>query len=156
MGGNPFAITSEELLKRQQGIQGIGDSGKTENTKETREAKETEKIKSTDIYSLAGQNGGSRATTNGVFENYDGFTKTSINSDDECDDATSDAKSAQSEAGSAKSKANNASQQAQEDKKTLTKLSKQTTTKEKQTTEAVSRNNSEIESICCFRLFSLW
>ena len=76
MGSNPFAITSDELLKRQQGIQGTGDSGKTENTKETREAKETEKIKSTDIYSLAGQNGGSMATTNGVFENYDGFTRT--------------------------------------------------------------------------------
>ena len=41
MGSNPFAITSDELLKRQQGVQGTGDSGKTENTKETREAKET-------------------------------------------------------------------------------------------------------------------
>ncbi len=76
MGSNPFAITSEELLKRQQGVQGTGDSGKTENTKETREAKETQKLKSTDVYSLADQNGGSMATTDGVFENYDGFTRT--------------------------------------------------------------------------------
>ena len=67
--GNPFAITSEELLKRQQGIQGSGETDAPKNTKETREAKETEKIKSTDVYSLANQNGGSMATTDGVFEN---------------------------------------------------------------------------------------
>ena len=51
MGGNPFAITSEELLKRQQGIQGIGETDKPQNTKETREAQETQKLKSTDVYS---------------------------------------------------------------------------------------------------------
>ena len=73
--GNPFAITSEELLKRQQGIQGPGETDQSQNTPEAREAKETEKLKSTDVYSAATQRGGSMATTDGVFENYDGFTR---------------------------------------------------------------------------------
>ena len=61
--GNPFAITSDELLKRQQGVNGTGEAEQPKNTKETREAKETEKVKSSDVYSLAAQNGGSMATT---------------------------------------------------------------------------------------------
>ena len=113
--GNPFAITSEELLKRQQGIQGPGETDQSQNTPEAREAKETEKLKSTDVYSAATQRGGSMATTDGVFENYDGFTRSttggatsvpsSINSDQETDEATADAQSAQDKEGSEKSKA---------------------------------------------------
>ncbi len=72
MGGNPFAITSDELIKRQQGINGAGSTEGVQNTKETREAKAKEELKGTNV--LAQTNGGSMATTDGVFENYDGFT----------------------------------------------------------------------------------
>lgn len=71
MSGNPFSITSEDLLKKLKGVE-----TSTTNTQEVREAKETQKIKSTDIYTLSKEYGGSNADKGFEFKNYDGFERT--------------------------------------------------------------------------------
>ena len=119
--GNPFAITSDDLLKKQQGVSGTKGADAPKNTKETREAKEKEQLGHTNV--LNQTNGGSMVTTDGRFENYDGFTRISTNAaqtrtsstDGECEAATADAKNAQSDASSAKSKANDAADVAEND-----------------------------------------
>ena len=71
MSSNPFKIQLPDAETKVKNSQSVGQ---TTNTQETREAKETERLKKTDVYSYAG--GGSMATTDGRFENYDGFTRT--------------------------------------------------------------------------------
>ena len=48
----------------------------SQNTKETREAKVKEQLGHTNV--LNETNGGSMATTDGRFENYDGFVRTTV------------------------------------------------------------------------------
>lgn len=143
--GNPFAITSDELLKKQQGIGGTGSTDGTQNTQEAREAKGKEQLYGTNV--LDQTNGGSMVTTDGVFENYDGFVRTapvqqSVAGDSECDSATSDAQSAQDSAGEAESAANAAARTAQRDQATLENADKQARTRQTRTINKVDQNNA--------------
>ena len=76
MGGNPFSITSTDLLKKKQGVQGQDGVEQKQSTQETREAKEKENLQQTNV--LQASNGGSMATTDGVFKNYDGFQRSTV------------------------------------------------------------------------------
>ena len=154
---NPFAITSDELLKRQQGINAANGTDGVKNTQETRAAKEKEQLKGTNV--LAQTNGGSMATTDGVFETYDGFVRTTSatnNNDNSMDSqvkanlqkgesAKSDAAAAKEESTSAKAAAQKASDTAIQDKQDVNNLSKQVKQRSQQTTQKVNTNNNKIE-----------
>lgn len=149
MGGNPFAITSDELIKRQQGINGAGSTEGVQNTKETRDAKAKEELKGSNV--LAQTNGGSMATTDGVFENYDGFTfsgaRVQANSvDQEAAGATSDAKNAQSSAKDAELQSEQVTATAEEDKAALENLSRKTKSKTKVQLNKVNQQAKSIEA----------
>lgn len=144
--GNPFAVTTEPPKK--PGTNGVSGSNGSSNTPAASGTQGNNPLASTDVYTFAGQNGGSMATTDGTFENYDGFTRSAPSSgDDDCEQAKSDAADSQSEAGSAESQANNAADQADEDKAALVKADKQQKNREKQTINTVTRNNGEIDGL---------
>ena len=147
--GNPFAITSDELLKKTQGTKGAGTTSGTQNTQETRAAKEKEQLSQTNV--LNQTNGGSMATTDGTFENYDGFQRTTQNVPEELQEREESKsliggmKSSIKDSEGAKSNANNASERAIEDARIVEQQAKQVKSKEKATINKVNQTNDKID-----------
>lgn len=155
--GNPFAIKLVDVEKEQ----GVKGGQQTQSTSETRAAQEKEQLKNTNV--IGATNNGSMATTDGKFENYDGFTfsgaasvknaeKNGYSQDEVQDklkqgeDAKAEGKNAEKDSNSARSKAQAASDLALEDTQKVNDQTKQAKTKTAQTTQQVNSNNNKIES----------
>lgn len=148
--GNPFAITSDDLLKKQQGVGATGSADGAQNTQEAREAKEKEQLSQTNV--LNATNGGSMVTSDGHFENYDLFLKTTQNAPKELQEREEGKsliggmKSSIKDSEGAKSNANNASERAIEDARIVEQQTKQVKNKEKSTINKVNQTNDKIDT----------
>lgn len=155
MSSNPFALRKDYL---PQGVQETQSTTSTQNTKEAREAKEKEQLQNTDVL-----NNGSRATTDGVFENYDGFTFTGSTSAVKSGKSTSGdndskklmakgkkagtaAKEATKNAKGAKQESEKYGEQAIADQQTLTDYNVQNQQRTQQILQKVQQNNAQIKT----------
>ncbi len=151
MGGNPFSITSTDLLKKKQGVQGQDGVEQKQSTQETRKAKEKDNLQQTNV--LQASNGGSMATTDGVFENYDGFQRTTVapiaqNKEEEEASSLLDATgAATNKAKAKKSDCEDYSKAASDDEKSIQTSVKKEKTESKKMQQKVNQNTQQQDAL---------